>query len=217
MGLGGFIKKAIGAAAPVIGAATGNPHLALLGEGIGAAATTADKQDFAANSAATANAFTEKQLKNRHQWEVDDLRAAGLNPILSAMKGAPSIGGSAMASVSGGMAEDAAAISNAHSNRANSASAALMARLQEQKLKSEIELLQSNAAAAKASGVKYMADANQTGNIANITKNFSNLATGFHDFTSNTAKTFKNNLDDLMTFPSEFRKQWNQKYGKPKK
>ena len=40
----------------------------------------------AAKSAANnANAFTEQQLKNRHQWEVADLKKAGLNPILSAV------------------------------------------------------------------------------------------------------------------------------------
>jgi hypothetical protein len=51
-----------------------------------------------ANSAqaAAANQFTEKQLKNRHQWEVEDLKKAGLNPIMSA-GGTPSIGSSAMA------------------------------------------------------------------------------------------------------------------------
>lgn len=35
---------------------------------------------------------TKRQMQNRHQWEVADLRAAGLNPILSA-GGAPSMGG----------------------------------------------------------------------------------------------------------------------------
>lgn len=52
----------------------------------------------AKSAASDANAFTEEQLKNRHQWEVSDLKTAGLNPILSA-NGTPSIGGSAMASV----------------------------------------------------------------------------------------------------------------------
>lgn len=31
--------------------------------------------------------FQEKSFRNRHQWEVEDLRAAGLNPILSATGG----------------------------------------------------------------------------------------------------------------------------------
>ena len=39
-------------------------------------------------------------MKNRHQWEVSDLRKAGLNPILSA-GAAPSMGASAMAQQKG--------------------------------------------------------------------------------------------------------------------
>ena len=51
-----------------------------------------------AKAASVANDFTTEQLQNRHQWEVQDLLAAGLNPILSA-GGTPSIGGSAVADV----------------------------------------------------------------------------------------------------------------------
>jgi len=50
------------------------------------------------DAAADANAFTATQLQKRHQWEVADLKAAGLNPILSA-GGTPSIGSSAKADV----------------------------------------------------------------------------------------------------------------------
>jgi uncharacterized FlaG/YvyC family protein len=47
-------------------------------------------------SAYMANRFTEKMMKNKYQWQVKDMRKAGLNPILAATQGAP-IGASQMA------------------------------------------------------------------------------------------------------------------------
>ena len=72
----GFIGSVISAVGSVIGANK---------------AAKASKQN-----AREANLFTKEQMQNRHQWEVADLRAAGLNPVLSA-GGTPSIGNSAMA------------------------------------------------------------------------------------------------------------------------
>lgn len=84
---------------PVTGAIVSNVAGELLGGLFGS--SSAKKQNKAAIAAQeAANAFTEKQLQNRHQWEVDDLRKAGLNPILSA-HAAPSIGGSSAAPVVG--------------------------------------------------------------------------------------------------------------------
>ena len=151
MGFFQSIGKIVGVAAPVVGAVTGQPWLSAAGTALGGLASTQDQQDFATNSAATANAFTKEQLQNRHQWEVNDLRAAGLNPILSAMKGAPSIGGSAQAVSNASIAENTAALDNAAANQRNSASAANQQRLNTQKLQAEIDLLKSNAAAQKAS------------------------------------------------------------------
>lgn len=51
-----------------------------------------------AKEAGKSREFTKEQLQNQHQWEVADLRAAGLNPILSANSGA-GIGGSAQATM----------------------------------------------------------------------------------------------------------------------
>lgn len=175
----GFLKsigKIVGVAAPVVGAVTGQPWLAAAGSALGGLAATEDQQNFATNSAATANAFTKEQLQNRHQWEVNDLRAAGLNPILSAMKGAPSIGGSAQAVSNASIAENTAALDNAAANKQNSASAANQQRLNTQKLQAEIDLLKSNAAAQKASAgqsqtaaVKNLADTNLSkGQLENI-------------------------------------------------
>lgn len=52
-------------------------------------------------SIANAQDFTREQMQNRHQWEVDDLRRAGLNPALSATGGGSPIGGSPTASSPG--------------------------------------------------------------------------------------------------------------------
>lgn len=61
--------------------------------------SSAKSQNKAASQEAEqSRLFTKEQLQNRHQWEVEDLRKAGLNPILSA-GGTPSIGGSAQAPV----------------------------------------------------------------------------------------------------------------------
>jgi hypothetical protein len=69
----------------------------LIGSALGFAGDRLAASD-ARSSAENANAFTEKQMKSRHQWEVEDLRKAGLNPVLSA-GGTPSMGSSAMAPV----------------------------------------------------------------------------------------------------------------------
>jgi len=67
---GGWITAAIAGGAALLGGVMGN--------------------DANAKEASRNRAFQENAAKNRHQWEVDDLRAAGLNPILSGTGGSGS-------------------------------------------------------------------------------------------------------------------------------
>lgn len=81
----------------VVGSVVGELGSSLLGGLFGG--SSAKKQNKAAIEAQErANAFTREMMSSRHQWEVADLKAAGLNPILSA-GGTPSMGGSAAAPV----------------------------------------------------------------------------------------------------------------------
>lgn len=93
MSLGGALKKAGGA---LVGAGGGT---SLLGT-FGAAAIGGAGQYFAAKQAQRAQ---KEFYKNRHQWEVSDLRAAGLNPILSATQGPGSAPQVAQANIAAGM------------------------------------------------------------------------------------------------------------------
>lgn len=65
---------------------------------IGSVISTSMTNKANAKQAALSREFTREQLQNQHQWEVDDLRAAGLNPILSANSGA-GVGSSAQATM----------------------------------------------------------------------------------------------------------------------
>lgn len=49
----------------------------------GATSSTANSAKYALQQQQIANAFTEKTMKNAHQWEMADLKAAGLNPALT--------------------------------------------------------------------------------------------------------------------------------------
>lgn len=81
----------------VVGSVIGDIGGSLLGGLFGG--SSAKKQNKAAIQAQErANQFTRDMMQNRHQWEVSDLKAAGLNPILSA-GGTPSMGGSSAAQV----------------------------------------------------------------------------------------------------------------------
>lgn len=99
MGLGSLVKKVVGIGASAVGAATGNPALGALGSGISGLMSADASNANSAQAAAQSYKQTKEMMQNRHQWEVADLRAAGLNPTLSA-GGTPSMGNSPMATTS---------------------------------------------------------------------------------------------------------------------
>lgn len=103
MGLGSIIKKVASVAVPVAASAASSSSGGSFGLGdalsIGGSLLGGMMTNEAnAQSAAKANEFTKEMMKNRHQWEVNDLKAAGLNPILSA-HGTPSMGSAQKADV----------------------------------------------------------------------------------------------------------------------
>lgn len=94
-----------------------------------------------------------ESLQNRHQWEVEDLRKAGLNPILSATNSA---GGSISGATANVTAPD---ISGALNKIANSA----FAKKQTELLEKELQVKQDNAKANLTN-----ADANQINSQARM-------------------------------------------------
>lgn len=71
-----------------------------LGSVVGSLFGSATQNHYNSANAAQANAWNVENYKHRYQWAVDDMRAAGLNPILAATNGiGGSISGASAASV----------------------------------------------------------------------------------------------------------------------
>lgn len=113
------------------------------------------KQTNSANkqAASDANDFTAYMMGNRHQLEVADLKAAGLNPVLSA-GGVPSMGGSAVADVI---------------NPADSAIQATNSALAARRLTEEINNIRADTELKKDSAVAQIASARAANSAAALT------------------------------------------------
>lgn len=89
--VGGFLSNITGATSKIGG---------FLNDITGATSAGAQSQKYALESAQINNAYQKEFAKNAHQWEVEDLKKAGLNPILSAGGSGTSASGGGVASAS---------------------------------------------------------------------------------------------------------------------
>lgn len=145
------------------------------------------------NSAASdrqedAQKFNREAMQNKHQWEVKDLKAAGLNPMLSAMNGSTgTLGSSAASASSSSVGSSAASMSSAFAQN-------MLAKKSMATLDSEIE--KNNADALKA-----RAEAQSTLDMVDVAK-------------QNSASQIELNASnaDLFRSQTERNKIWN-KYG----
>lgn len=120
--IGGFISNNLGS---------------LVGLG-GSAAESALNRQAASVAFDKQSKFTREIMQNRHQWEVEDLKAAGLNPILSANNGSM-IGSPSHA------APQAPSLADGLSKIASARHASKMADATERKLEAEIREIESRA------------------------------------------------------------------------
>lgn len=114
-------------------------------------------------------AFQREVLQNQHQWEVSDLRAAGLNPVLSANHGA--------GSASGAMSNEGQIIADALTGATGSALDAATKSEQARTQKAEtaakeatVENLKAQTVTNKATTQKLLADAAVSAQDARIAK-----------------------------------------------
>lgn len=70
----------------------------ILNDITGATSAARQSQKYALQSAQVNNAYQKEFAKNAHQWEVEDMAKAGLNPLLSAGGGGASASGGGVAS-----------------------------------------------------------------------------------------------------------------------
>lgn len=126
-----FLGDALG---PVIGAVGG-----IIGESMGASSANSLQRENLSKQMA----FNREVMQNRHQWEVEDLKKAGLNPLLSATS--PT-----------GTLSAPSAPSAAKANYAQSAAA--LASLSIQNKQAEAQLASSEAAKLNAESLKRKTD-----------------------------------------------------------
>lgn len=187
----GFLSGIIKAAAPIVGGYFGGPTGAAIGKGVaGFVGDWETGQQYSqqmqegrfANAQRIAEAqkqmdFQERMSNTAHQREIQDLRKAGLNPILSSKYGGASTPGGAMAQIAdiaspatssavarrtqdAQMNQMAAQANAAHAQAAYTKQQEANAKLQQENIKQEEILLRDRQMQTRLASAKSMMDYN---------------------------------------------------------
>lgn len=153
----GWLSAAIGAAGSLAGSIFGAQQ---------ARRNAAEQHDWAVEDAATSRSWQERMSNTAHQREVADLRAAGLNPILSAG------GGPGASTPSGATADSEAADTPDYSRFAATAIEAKLATAQTKLMKAQEEQASSASEFNKAAARKTKREGDIIGPKATVMEKF---------------------------------------------
>lgn len=191
------------AAAPIIGSIGSSVIGGLFGS-----KSTKDANKAAAAEAQASRDFVRDQMTSRHQWEVEDLKAAGLNPMLSA-GAAPSMGPSAMANVTPEVTGAAMG--------ASSAKEAMRFGLELANIKADTQLKKDQAAAAtkNAESGAISAEAGAAASLANARLSGVTAAQKgvFTPAYEKAGDMVKSTVDKSDSFVDGVRDWWNNRHG----